>query len=247
MADDDPLGNVNQLEEELGIATGFLESLFKEDDWSFVIKTHALLEAALTHVLTVFVGEPRLERLFARLELSGATTGKVVLARDLNLLSEARDRRFIRSLSELRNDLVHDVRYVTFTFGSHLAQMDDAQVKLFRKNFDTWSVSETHEIASKKIPMVQFFREKPKLAIWYSAVSTLGTLYGMHQIHRDIRRQREEAKRWEGLMELAKNLGEGAKSPLPPIATLDAPAQEAASEDGEDLDTEGNAQADRES
>jgi hypothetical protein len=182
----------------------------------------------VTHILTVFVGEPRLKSLFARLDMSAPTTGKVAVAKDLGLLTDDRDRRFIRSLSELRNDLVHDVRYVAFTFASHVAQMDEAQIKAFRKKFDTWSISETHEIADVKIPVLQFFKENPKLAIWYSAVNTLGILYGVQQIRLDVRRQREEAKRWEGFMELAKKVSEIAKLPLPPVATLDAAVDDAA-------------------
>jgi hypothetical protein len=58
MTDPNPvLTDVQALEKEFGLYPGFLEGLFKEDDWSFVIKSHAILEAAVAHVLTVSVGE----------------------------------------------------------------------------------------------------------------------------------------------------------------------------------------------
>ena len=40
------------LESELNLPPQFLERLRLEDDWSFVIKTHALVEAAVSHQLS---------------------------------------------------------------------------------------------------------------------------------------------------------------------------------------------------
>src|SRR6187551_2310931 len=40
------------IEQQLGLPVGFLRELYdRGDDWSFVIKAHAFLEAALTHLL----------------------------------------------------------------------------------------------------------------------------------------------------------------------------------------------------
>src|SRR5258705_158382 len=124
------VADVRKLEEELGIKPGFMTAIFEEDDWSFVIKMHAVMEAAVGHLLTVVVGEPRLKPFFSRLELSGSTLGKVAVVKLLDLLEE-RDRRFIRSLSELRNDLAHDIRFVNFTFESHVQPMGNEELKNF--------------------------------------------------------------------------------------------------------------------
>lgn len=40
-----------ELESKIGVKSGFFASLLEEDDWSFVIKLHALFEAACTHLL----------------------------------------------------------------------------------------------------------------------------------------------------------------------------------------------------
>ena len=66
-----------ELEQRIGVQSGFFESLLQEDDWSFVIKLHALLEAACTQLLLFHFKEPALGRVLARLELSNKTTGKV--------------------------------------------------------------------------------------------------------------------------------------------------------------------------
>lgn len=43
---------------------------FQEDDWSFVIKSHALLEAAVTQMLAEYLGETKLKEYIERLPLS---------------------------------------------------------------------------------------------------------------------------------------------------------------------------------
>jgi hypothetical protein len=42
---------LTDLESELGIAPAFFKGLLDEDDWSFVIELHSLIEAATTHFL----------------------------------------------------------------------------------------------------------------------------------------------------------------------------------------------------
>jgi hypothetical protein len=69
------LAFLTDLESELGIASAFFNSLLDEDDWSFVIKLHSLIEAAATHLLVVTLDKPELESIISRLELSGQTTG----------------------------------------------------------------------------------------------------------------------------------------------------------------------------
>ena len=60
---------IAEIENQLGLPTGFLRSLYDhEDDWSFVIKSHAFLEAALTHLLAEHLGKEDLLPVFAYLE-----------------------------------------------------------------------------------------------------------------------------------------------------------------------------------
>jgi hypothetical protein len=42
---------VGFFEREIGRRQGFLEALHKEDDWSFLIRSHASLEATFAHLL----------------------------------------------------------------------------------------------------------------------------------------------------------------------------------------------------
>ncbi len=125
---------IDALETTLGLPSGFLDGLLHESDWSFIVKSHAFLEAALTHLLVTELGRPALQDTFARLELSNKTTGKMAFLKSLSLLDDD-SRRFVTALSELRNQVVHDVRNVGFTFASHLASLSDSERKAFAKKF----------------------------------------------------------------------------------------------------------------
>ena len=124
------------IETQLGLPPGFLLHLYqKEDDWSFVIKTHAFLEAVLTHLLAEYLGKPDLLPVFAYLETSNVRTGKLAFVRAFDLLDKGA-RRFVHTLSELRNTLVHDVSNVNFRFTDYVSQLTEREQKDFVGAFD---------------------------------------------------------------------------------------------------------------
>src|SRR5215218_5785634 len=91
----------SKLEQLLELPPDFIEGLLSEDDWSYVVKVHALLEAALTH-LVIQANDPRLADVFRKLPLGGRRTGKQAFARALDLLDNA-SLDLIERVSELRN------------------------------------------------------------------------------------------------------------------------------------------------
>jgi hypothetical protein len=124
------------IETQLGLPPGFLLHLYQnEDDWSFVIKIHAFLEAVLTHLLAEHLGQPDLLPVFAYLETSNVRTGKLAFVRAFDLLDKGA-RRFIHTLSELRNNLVHDVSNVNFRFPDYVSQLTEKERKDFVGAFD---------------------------------------------------------------------------------------------------------------
>lgn len=159
------------LEQKLGLNPGFFESLDRDDenDWSFVIKIHALVEAAISHLLTDHLQRPELHDLFSRLDMSNKTTGKAAFVKALGLLDEP-ERRFISSLSELRNKLVHDVRNVNFDFVAYVEDMPAKDRDTFLKNFNLLSTEITDDIRN-------LFRFNPRQALWYASMAFLGLVY----------------------------------------------------------------------
>jgi hypothetical protein len=123
---------VAEFEKAIKLPDGFCERLRDEDDWSFVIKLHALLEAAVTHLLVVTLGHETLMPIFARLELGQAQTGKLAFVDRLSLL-DSQNRGFLRWLSEVRNQVVHDVRNVAFDLAAYVMGLDSNQRRKFLK------------------------------------------------------------------------------------------------------------------
>jgi hypothetical protein len=152
------------IERDLGLPQHFLLDLFKEeDDWSLIIKMHALVEALISHLLMHAIGDPRLLRFFERLELGNVQTGKLVLAGTLELLDQ-NERRFIRLLSELRNRLVHDIRNVTFNLHTYIDGLDKNQRRSFFEATSYWSSTGTEKL------MVSF-QNQPKRFVWFTMLT----------------------------------------------------------------------------
>jgi uncharacterized protein YjgD (DUF1641 family) len=170
-------------EKELGLPEGFYNALLKEDDWSFVIKLHALLEASVVRAIKVQPGLEKLEPVIARLEMSGSQTGKVVILKALDILN-AEERRFINSLSQLRNELVHNISNVSFKFAEHVGRFDKQQRKSF---ISTYAFVEDDTTAPKTI---ESFYNDVKKAIWRSGLYLITAL----QLGIDIQRFKAEAQ-----------------------------------------------------
>ncbi|MDZ4254297.1 MAG: hypothetical protein U1A72_17155 [Sulfuritalea sp.] len=193
-SDFDVGSGILELESKIGVSKNFFLSLNAADDWSFVIKLHALFEAACTHLLLFHFKEPELSEVFSRLELSNKTTGKVAFLAKLGLLGKE-NQRFLSSLSELRNSLVHDVRNSEFSLKEMAQSLDASEVKNLAVSFSPF---ETHV---RKFPydptmkigykeewqrqaaiesIVERFSADPKYHIWIGAFSVLTSIVDMY-------------------------------------------------------------------
>lgn len=105
----------NELVMQIDQHSQFISALWDEDDWSFVIKSHALIEASATQMLAQHSGNEGFTSIFERLPLCDEEIGKLAAIKALNLLGK-RERRFIRTYSTLRNSMVHRVENIGFSF-----------------------------------------------------------------------------------------------------------------------------------
>ena len=177
------------LESELGLPSAFFRGLLDENDWSFVIKLHSLIEAAATRLLVVALDKPELEEIISHIELSGKTTGKLAFFKSLDLL-DSKSIGFIRSLSEIRNKLVHDVSNVNITLEEYVESLNDSGKKGFNTVFK-WGYKNINEIdiqqsdgiydvhAWLKFTCVMLIdKSQYRLAIWYGSIIVLRKMYG---------------------------------------------------------------------
>ena len=208
---------LRQLEENLRLPIGFFESLAQEDDWSFVIKLHALMEAAVTHLLVETLAEPSLQDIFSRLDMSNTQTGKLAFADKLGLLGKDVPR-FIRTLSELRNEFVHDVSNVDVDLVTFIQELPVGRQKGLRKAFG-WSfpgrvprLEVEPGLYDPKELMKMFayatFASAPSLSIWF------GALLCLHDVSRSVSLARLDAEQQSVIESIVDRL-EPLLEPLP--------------------------------
>jgi hypothetical protein len=181
-----PLEFFSALEQDLGVPSDFFHHLLDDNDWSFVIKLHALIETSITHALVTFFDKPELRSVFSRLPLASTSTGKLAFVQELQLLDRP-SVRFVQALAELRNGFAHNPANVVITLGDFLAQSPnkDSLESRFR-----WGYSaakdirckvdddhyDLHEV-TKYMAVVCFEHAQHKLAVWLSSIIILRQLY----------------------------------------------------------------------
>jgi len=139
-----------------------LYQLLKEDDWSLVIKTHAMLEAIVTGLIIARTNEAQLKSVVERLPLHDSQIGKLAIVKQYDLLAKGQ-LRFIRRASELRNELVHRLENIDFCFEQYVAAMDGNQRNAWSESL-TWHSLETE--ASEAWTKAAL--ENAKVAYWFS-------------------------------------------------------------------------------
>jgi hypothetical protein len=191
---------ISKLAEKMGISMDFFPNLLKEDDWSFIIKLHALIECSCTELLLHHFKKPDLSKVISRLELSNTTTGKLALLSSLKLLQDI-DKKYIISLSELRNSLVHNVRNCNFELKEMVDGFNEQQLKSFAIAFSPQATAarEPNEAAkyfeieqtdsyqaflkNAEIPnIIKRAKDDPKEFIWIGASWLLGSIYDGHYL-----------------------------------------------------------------
>jgi hypothetical protein len=121
------LKDVRSLEDLLGLPPDFFFKLLEEgDDWSFIIKTHALIESGTTRLLEAVVAPGVPSEFLQSLPLDGRNS-KLRLLEMLEHL-DADHVKFIKGLSRVRNLLVHDVTQVAFVLKDYLASLSTSDV-----------------------------------------------------------------------------------------------------------------------
>ncbi len=150
---------------ELKDKTEFMLSLLKADDWSMIIKSHALIEAVVTELIIAKTEETKLKPLIERLPLSDEQIGKLKIAKDYNLLTD-RERTFVKRFSELRNMLVHKFENVNFNIEKYFESFDKNQKKSWLKTM-TWYTDDT----KTKEEWQKISTNHPQIGIWYATMT----------------------------------------------------------------------------
>jgi hypothetical protein len=168
---------LRRMARDLGVPENLIAELFDEpNDWSFIIKAHALIEAALTEVLTVAIGREQLRGVVSRMSTGDKRQGKLAFAKSLGLLGKT-VLRFVETLGRIRNQFVHDVHSVTLRIEDVVSRMSDPP--------QVWSAVgraaardiDSVEAGGQTMSVGEWARRVPKIAIYG------GVLYSVTKMH----------------------------------------------------------------
>lgn len=151
MSDDD--GFAVWMRETLGISDFFLDRLKTDDDWTFIIKAHSMIEAALSHTIPRFFEDSALYPIFSRLDTSNNKTGKIAFASALGILPKEAIV-FIKNFSTMRNLCAHQPKHFEFNIRKYLDQMSE-------KERYTWANQCAFE---KQYPLVEISNQEVRVA-----------------------------------------------------------------------------------
>ena len=182
---------IARLESELALPSGFFDSLKHENDWSFLLKCHALMESACSFLLTAYFNNPSFEDVFSRLEMSDKKKGKVAFLRAAGLIVPE-EAKFIVGLSELRNKLIHNIRGVTFEFSEHVSSLDANQRRAFAENFG-YAYLNYDKNGRPFSNDMEFVLNNPKSAV-FRGIKLILAIIKLQVEANDFRREKEEVQ-----------------------------------------------------
>ena len=173
--------DIKELEKELGLPEGFYFKLSEDDDWSFVIKLHSLLEATTNQVLINALGDCRLEEVISAMQLGGGKTGKLAFMKALELLN-SQHKQIIIQLSQLRNSLVHFIKNIQFDLEGHVKNLNPNELNKFVQVFGTiFPDSFIKKYGGPEMTRKEFIQAEPKINIWATVIYCLAFFYTKKQ------------------------------------------------------------------
>lgn len=212
---DTPLDAVQELERTLGLPVNFYTNLKNEDDWSFIVKLHSLFEATVSELVVSALGKGELSEIVSYLELSNKRTGKMAFVKALDLMEED-FRRYISSLSELRNEFAHNVSNVSLSLKEYVQRPNklSSMTKNFCLEYNTPDAFGRDKAFNEKRMW-----DDPKECIWCSGILILACLHVRSlssNIRHDLTSREAEIGRQLaklGFPRLLSTLGSAALSP----------------------------------
>lgn len=155
---------VSELCEKLKLPEAFLERIYDEDEWSFLIKTHALVETSINVAIERSIEDDRVSEFINRLSLSGGSKSKTELLKSLGIITQ-NEIQFVEGLSQIRNRVVHNIRHVEFTFTAFTKELNARnRMNLYQKLFK--GISEGSEPKKKTQDFISTFEKDPKFVIF---------------------------------------------------------------------------------
>jgi hypothetical protein len=133
-------GTIRQIFTSFEEKQTYLNALWDDDDWAFVIKAQALIEDAITGAILAHAGEENLRKTVIAMPLVGEVS-KLDLSKDLGIL-DASQRRFVKRLAALRNKLAHRPDHVSFSFDGYVSSLSKDERRDWKESIPWFDNSE---------------------------------------------------------------------------------------------------------
>jgi hypothetical protein len=150
-------------EEGRALREGFLTDITGDTDWGFVIKAHALVEAALMHLLLARIGEPRLVKILARMDTNAKQGGKTAVLEELKLITK-QESNFILRFSTMRNAFAHDIHNMSATILEHVRRDLERAGEFVTALTPVFEATEL--AANCEIPIKEYISKYPRESLW---------------------------------------------------------------------------------
>jgi hypothetical protein len=166
---------IQALEVAIEVQEGFFKYLLlSENDWVFIIKLHAFLEAVCTVLITKALGRSELIDVISRLEMSDKSYGKTKFISKLGLLSKGAIN-YIHKLSEIRNYYVHNLKNISISLEEYVKGLNPDN----RNNFVTsvgFNTATELKIGDILVKKKTFIIENPRIGIYMGAFAVLSEI-----------------------------------------------------------------------
>jgi len=161
---------IEELEGFLGLEKGFFSKLQTEDDWSFIVKLHSLIEATCTSLLTEELGRKEIFDAFSQVQVGTPKSGKLAFIKALDLLP-AEHIKFIETLGWVRNRFVHNISNHQSTLSEFIQSLGKQRkkecIKYLKMNFSS-TAFKGNEISGD-----EYMVKEPNIVIIVSSMQVL--------------------------------------------------------------------------
>lgn len=155
---------------ELKLKLDFLLSIGNDNDWSFIIKSHALIEAVITELIISRIEEIEMKPIIERMPLHDDQVSKMRIVKIYGLMTDDQIK-FVKKLSEIRNDIVHKFDNIDFTFTNYISQLDKNQRKSWTKLINWYDIEEKNKVKMQALSLSQ-----PSIAVWISLIQLVSLM-----------------------------------------------------------------------
>ncbi len=169
------------MEVHLGLPEGFILDLIREgDDWTFLLRLHALVEASLDHLVVAKLDRPVLHDWVVRHTIAGRT-GKRALAALMQAI-DADQAAMVDGLSDLRNQFAHGIRLMGVDLAVFIENAEQGE----RNKIARWVLKAHGYAPSSELDALALdaLRKAPRLVLWVACRPLIERAYEVRRTAR---------------------------------------------------------------